>query len=706
MSKRIFALLLCAVMLLPCLAGCAEKDPDNPDIGPYITMYLTNEIYDLDPANVGYNKEAQNIANMLFETLFTLDEKGKIKNSLVKKVIIEEDEKEKEYSMTLELREAYWTNKSLVTSDDVVFTFKRLLNPNNSFSAASLLFDIKNARAVKEGDCSIDDLGVEASEQDVVKITFEGPIDYEQFKLNLTNVATAPLLESCVSRNADWAKKASTIVTNGPFKLGKISYTDVLNATGTDTIKIFDDYAIDRNGSAGGSRTPQKKLFYFYLERNAYYYRDVEHDAIDSSVTPYRLLVDCTKTDEQILEEFKNGEIFYVGDIPLSVRNDSFVKENVKISNALSTFVLSLNQNALIADGTEMGSKLFADANVREALSLVIDREAIAKAIVYAEAATALVGPGIFEGGKASDKDFRAVGGTLLETSANKDAALELLKDIKPSDYTFTIRVSDIDEINVKIAEMVAETWQRDLGFNVTVEKMETIQNNDYLAEIGEAPSDVCDDRMVDTLQRGNYAVAAFDYNAYSADAYSMLSNFAFSFSGMAMTNDPLNNIYETNGHLIGYNSEKFNAIMEAVYYVPYFANLTADNFGFLGIYDTKAEYQEVYNSVKSVYDTYGITPSTKAADWTKQKAKLLHEAEKVLIQEDYAIIPVVFNQNAELISDDLSKISSTYYSPSLFRKTKQKNHMDYVEGLKEFPAKKEETTAETTAASTPSTTN
>ena len=51
MSKRILALLLCAVMLIPCLAACGKKDEENPDPGAYITMYLTDEIYDFDPAN-------------------------------------------------------------------------------------------------------------------------------------------------------------------------------------------------------------------------------------------------------------------------------------------------------------------------------------------------------------------------------------------------------------------------------------------------------------------------------------------------------------------------------------------------------------------------------------------------------------------------------------------------------------------------------
>ncbi len=701
MSKRILALLLCAVMLIPCLAACGSKQNDeDPDLGPYITMYLTNEIYDLDPANAVYNKESQAIASMLFDTLFKLDDDGKVKNSLVKSYKIQENERDNDYSMTMTLREAYWSTKALITSDDVVYTFKRLLNSNNSFAAASLLYDIKNARAVKDGDCSIDDLGIEAVEQNVVKITFEGKIDYEQFKLNLTNVATAPLLESYVAPNADWAKKASTIATSGPFKLGKINYTDVLNEKG-NPIKVYDEYAVKANGEIGKGNVNQKQIYFFYLERNLYYNRDIEHDKVDKSVKPYRLLVDCTKTDEEILNAYKNGEIFYVGDIPLSLRGDEYVQNHVEITDALSTFVCLPNQNAYIQDSSkpqtgtspaDKGTQIFANADVRKALSLAIDREAIANAIVYADAATALVGYGIFEGSTVSKTDFRTVGGALLATTANLDEARTLLDGagINPDQFTFSISVSAFDDVNVKIAEMIAEAWN-ELGFHVSVKTLEAIENNDFLASIGEAPVDVCDDRMIDALNNGTYEIAGFDYNAFSADAYSMLSNFAFNFSGMAMTNDALTNTYYTNGHISGYNSQAYNDIMEAIYYIPYFANLTEEDWGFLGLYDTRAEYEAVYYTIASIYETYGITPSKDSKDWAKQKAALLHEAERILLEDDMAIIPVLFNKHAVLVHDDLSKVTSTYYTPSIFQKTKLKDYEKYVEEFKDFPGKKEE---------------
>ena len=87
-----------------------------------------------------------------------------------------------------------------------------------SYSAAALLFDIKNARAAKEGDCSIDDVGVTAPETTLVEVRFEKSIDYDQFLLNPTSVALAPLRSDITAKSDDWAKKPGTMVCSGPFR--------------------------------------------------------------------------------------------------------------------------------------------------------------------------------------------------------------------------------------------------------------------------------------------------------------------------------------------------------------------------------------------------------------------------------------------------------------------------------------------------------
>ena len=202
MLKKIIALLLCVLMMIPFISSCSKRDEN--DLGPMITMYLTDEIYNFDPFYAYYNSSTLNIVSMLFETLFKLDDKGVIQNALVDTYEYTENPDKDEYKMVMILKDTCWSNKDPITTDNVMYTFKRLLNPKNGFEAASLLFDIKNARAVKEGDVTVDDLGVEANSSKMLTITFEGAIDVDAFLLNLTSVATAPLPESHIEKDADW----------------------------------------------------------------------------------------------------------------------------------------------------------------------------------------------------------------------------------------------------------------------------------------------------------------------------------------------------------------------------------------------------------------------------------------------------------------------------------------------------------------------
>ncbi len=573
MAKRILSIVLCVVLLAGSLAGCKSKTVAK-DTGGYITMYLTDEIYDFDPANAYYNSNLSDVLSLMYATLFRLTDSGKVENYLVKSYKIFENAEADEYYMELKLRETYWSVQDALTAEDVVFAWKRLVNSKNNYEAATLLYDIKNARAVKEGDASIDNLGVEAVEQSVVRVTFEGPTDYNRFIRNLTSVATAPLLNRYVSANPyDWAKKPSSIATSGPFKLSKINYQSVTDEKGNE-IKVTDDYALNKDGTVSETNSNKKwatkKLQYFVLERNSYFDRDLKRDQVNATVTPYRLLVDCTKTDEELMTEYENGRLFYVGNLPFSLSENQTVQDDAEITDQLSTFVCYLNENALIG-----GEFLFANSAVRRALSLALDREAIAKTVVYAKAADGLLPYGIFEKGNSGEfrksKDIKVK----LNTTAQLDEAKQLLSEagITPSDYSFSIKVAAYSKVHTTMVEAIAEAWN-ELGFKVTVDKIQPIQNNDLLKEDEQNPtSDICDDIWVEAIRRGNYEVIALDACAMTADAYSMLSTYAYAFSG-AIYADNANNVYEYETHVTGYNSVAYNILMEAIYYLPYFAKI------------------------------------------------------------------------------------------------------------------------------------
>ena len=90
------------------------------------------------------------------------------------------------------------------------------------------------------------------------------------------------------------------------------------------------------------------------------------------------------------------------------------------------------------------------------------------------------------------------------------------------------------------------------------------------------------------------------------------------------------------------------------------------------------ASTQTLKDAIKAVYDANNIVPSNKKSDWAKQRSILLHKAEELLMK-DMPVIPVVFNQDAVLVnSAHLKKVSSSYYTPAVFTKTKLKNYTDY----------------------------
>ena len=518
MKKRIIALLLCLATALTVFVGCAGSiDADSEYKGQQITMYLTDNIYDLDPANTFNNEVTKSIVNLLFDTLFTLDEKGKVKESLAKSYKTETND-DGNVTMSIVIKEdARWSDNQPVTADDVVFAWKRILNPNNAYDSAALLFDIKNARAYNEAEVSKDDVGLVADGK-LLTIEFEKNVNIDQFILNLTSLALAPLREDIASKNADWAKKPGIMTASGPFKLskvgfyknGEVKYSDI--AYSVKDVDENNKTKVDKNGNPiykdaeVSASFEEQKLHSYILERNLYYYRNAEEgEKLDISVTPYRILVDCSMTDEELLEAYKAGIVTYIGDIPMSIRDD--VKDEANTYDSLSTNTVYLNQNAAVKKLTGYTDvegvatpvyeevKLFANKAVRQALSLAINREAIANSVVFAEAATGLVPTGVYDTNSVK-KLFRDECNTnyeYLTTDTTKAAQLLASANIVPSEYYFTLTVSAYDEVHFAIAKAIVDSWKA-LGFNVELNVRGTVANNDYHKDVASIPGDLCDD--------------------------------------------------------------------------------------------------------------------------------------------------------------------------------------------------------------------
>ena len=595
MIKRVTALLLCLATIVLCLAGCSHGDNDK---GAYIRMYLTEPVYDMDPLEAFDNAEALQVVDLLFVGLFKADENGKPKKSLVDSYKYTEDKKEGKYTLLLTLKSTNWSDGVAVSANDVQFAFRRLFKTDVSHPAVAMLCNIKNAREIIAGNTSEDHLGVSVVDNLNVEIEFEGHADMDNFLTALCSPALYPLREDVVEVNPNWAKKNSTIVCSGPFMVR--------------------------------SMKPDEKDG-FVLERNSYYMRNRSKDDLDKYVTPFRIVVDYTTDAAKQFELYNAGEagtIYYFGHIPLSVRTDAAKADALKkvdVTDAASTHVYYLNEKAEIG-----GKTLFADVKVRQALSLALDRQAMADAIVYAKAADGIV-PYTVLNRPGKKTEFRKKAESYLAASANVEAAKNLLKEagITASDYEFSITVASYKEDHIAMAELAKAAWKA-LGFKVDVkvlkptEVMETTVDATTGVETTSG-TDVWANPYKTALETGDFEVIALDLVATSADAFSVLAPFAKAFSGNAINLDTtVNPNYELTPHITGYDSEAYNAKIE-----------------------------EAFTAAKS-----------------KDRATKLHEAEAILMN-DLPVIPVVYNQNAALASKKLGKIESNFFCNADFTKTK-----------------------------------
>ncbi len=598
MFKRVIAMALCLVCLLLCFAACAKSENDK---GAYVRMYLGNPVYDLDPLKAD-SAEALQLVSLLFQPLFVADEDGDIEPVLVEEYEYLADEDENKYVLSLTLKKSLWSDGVYISATDAQYAFLRLFDTNTSHPLKAALYDIKNARAIAAADEPAGHLGVIAKDQSTLEIEFEKDVDIDSFLLNLCHPALSPLRSELIEKDPiNWSKTlSSNIVFSGPFIITSMNFTE-------------------KDG--------------FVIERNSYYYRDNTEDAIDATVKPFRLVIDfSTPADKQFANFNKDekGAMQYFGYIPLANRTEANAElfEDANVTFAPSTHVFYLNENAMIN-----GQLLFANSAVRLALSKALNREEIAKALMFAVAADGLVPHTVLN---RADKGatFRDKAESYLAATPAVEEAKQLLTEagIKASDFSFSLTVNGSNEEHVKIGELTVVAWKA-LGFDVTLNKLSSAEVMDMTNPEKPVGTGIYENTYNTVLANGAFEAISLDLIAPTPTAFSYLAPLAKEFSGNAINfpTDVINPSYQLTPHITGYDSERYSRLIEAAY----------------------------------------------AAENEKERAAFLHEAEELLMTIDMPVIPVVYNRNATLCSDDLSGVYATFYCPGFFIDAKLSNYWE-----------------------------
>ena len=550
--KKIISLLLFAAMLATMLVGCGST-LEGDEKGYTINVYIGSELSDYDPALAYTDDGAVKVLGLIYEGLTRINAKGEVENALMKSYKVIENPDKNDYRLQITIKTTKWSDGRVVSADDVVYAWKRILDPEFTCAAASLLFDVKNARDVKNGDNSIDDLGIAAVDDDVIEVQFETKVDYNQFLENCACLALVPLREDVVTRYDSFGTAVSTLCTNGPFAI---------------------------KGLDLGKR--------LMLERNVYYYRDTDNeDALDKYVIPYRMEINFAEDEEANTADYEAGKLMYLGEIGLSKR--ASYADSATVTELLSTHAYILNTS----------KSVFKDASTRQALSKALDRNKAASLVTFAKPATGLIPSPVYD--KAVGDSFRANGGDLLSASAQSASG--------SGSFTLTIRDNAYEKT---LAEYCKGVWEG-MGFKVTIKALDA-------------------KAYKKAYENKDYDMIAVDYQCLTTDAFSALSVFAPAFSGNGL--DIQNDNYDAVPYVPGYDNAAYNELIEKAF-----------------------------------------AEKDRAA-----RSSILHDAEKLLM-EDLPIIPLVFNEDAYVYnSDALSGIKDTYYGFRIFNKMKLKDWRSYLE--------------------------
>ncbi len=579
--KRILSLLLCALMLCPMLAGCTKELVGD---GAIFEAYVASETFCFDPTYATVDDNSAQYLSLIFEGLTRIDADGKLRYALLDDYKYTQDKLRNEYKLTLYMKQTRWSDASAVTADDVLFSWKRLLSPDVSASAASLLYDVKNARAAKNSECSIDDVGLASVDTYTLEVTFEYDIDVDAFLRTCASIQLVPLRENVVARNEltleNWAKRYATLSVNGPFCVRGLDYS-------ANTMS---------------------------LQRNNYYYR-TEENPLNFKVEPYKIVINFVKTNgneadgedlQAQLDRFNNGETLFIGDLPLASRAEYAKKGNVV--ETLSTMSLMIN----------CADELLSDKNVRQALSLAIDRKALADAVVFADPATGLINNKVYDAN--SKTKFRAVGGDIISVSADAAAAKS-----KVSGGAVTLTYKNTEEF-AAVANYLKSAWEA-IGLAVT---LDPVMSQSYSRNIDEQDFTFYNDVIDTKVKAGEYQIALVDFSMISTEAFGVLAQFAHGFTGNECD---IENDWAITPHVSGFNSEAYNTAID---------NAFAEK------------------------------------DHAKRTA-LLHDCEKLLLDE-MPIIPLLFNKNFYMYNSELSDVSHDYFGNVQLAKAYYKNYVEETE--------------------------
>ena len=413
-SKRLLVVLMALVLIL---SACGSSGSDAE--GKIIRTNNGSEPGSLDPAMATGTHESW-VLQHTFQGLMDYDKEGNLTEGVAESYTVSEDGLKYVFTLKDGIK---WSNGDPVVAGDFEYAWKRLLDPDLGADYAFQLYYVKGGEAYNSGEASADDVMVKAKDEKTLEVELEKPTPYF---IDLTAFYSMyPVNQKVVEANPDWAKDASTHVSNGAFKLEKWEHNSIISLRKNPEFQYADQVQI-----AG-----------------------IDLDIIEEASTAYA--------------KYEGGEYDMLQDIPPEVAADLIAKKDPDLveSEDVGTYYYNLNSVVSPLDNVK----------VRNALSMSMDRQQITEKITKRGEipAEGIVPYGLMD---ENDKDFRESSGNHIEY--NPEKAKELMAEgLKEEGKTIEEMqfqlMYNTDENHKKIAEAIQEMWKKNLGVDIALTNLE-----------------------------------------------------------------------------------------------------------------------------------------------------------------------------------------------------------------------------------------
>lgn len=424
-----FLVLLLAFSMVFALAACGGGEEETPDVGDGVnlSLCLASEPATIDPAL----NSAVDGAIMLhhnFEGLLKWIDDGEGNAMLAPGMAESWDISEDGTVYTFHLRDGIlWSDGEPVTAHDFEYAWRRVVDPETAADYSYMLDCVLNGpEIIDDGTMEASELAAVALDDNTFEVTLHTAIPY--FIEIAAFPVTFPVRQDIIEEHGDqWTFSPDTYISNGPYMMSEWQHNS-----------------------------------YIMMVKNPNYY-DVDN------LVPDTLKFALMDDDNAILAAFNAGEIDYttsgqpVDEIPALLASGQ-----LKIADYVGTYFVCFQ--------TEL--EPFDDPLVREAFSLVIDRNYIVNQITKAGQlpASGYVPAGVYDA-EGPGSNFRDVGGDYYslddaDYDANCEKARGLLAEAGfPGGEGFPIveYLYNTHDAHRAIGEALQNMWQTELGVTVNL---------------------------------------------------------------------------------------------------------------------------------------------------------------------------------------------------------------------------------------------